>query len=414
MAVAAAVLRSDSTWARIGRIVVWVAGIALLLVVLNALGVPVFDWIEQLFDSLRGIPVSAVLGGVALDTLQTVFAAMSWLTILRAAYPEPKIAFRTVLACYAVAVGLNGVLPANIGTLVMMVMFVSVIAGATFAAILSGFVVQKIPFTVLCVAAYVYLFLTVSGSFSLELGFLSDHPVLCIVIAVATVVLLAIVGRVLWRRAHKLREQIKSGGAVLGQPRRFFIGVALPEVVSYAARLGIVAVFLGAYSIPVTFHSVVAVTASNSLSSSVSVTPGGAGVSQALNVAVLNELTTKKNATAYSVAQQLIVTAWDILFAIVMVAWVFGWSGGKELIKQSYAEAEVKRDELKKQHAESGGLRQRLHRRGAPPAPSPGSPRAPPGWTVGIRNVKNTAARANRASTDREERKPAMRASSFS
>ena len=34
------------------------------------------------------------------------------------------------------------------------------------------------------------------------------------------------------------------------------IGVALPELVSFAARLGIVAVFLAAYSIPVTFHSV--------------------------------------------------------------------------------------------------------------------------------------------------------------
>ena len=36
----------------------------------------------------------------------------------------------------------------------MMLMFVTLIAGATFAAIFSGFVVQKIPFTVLSVAVY--------------------------------------------------------------------------------------------------------------------------------------------------------------------------------------------------------------------------------------------------------------------
>jgi uncharacterized membrane protein YbhN (UPF0104 family) len=259
--------------------------------------------------------------------------------------------FRPVLASYAVAVALNGFLPANLGTLVMMIMFLSLIAGATFAAILSGFVVQKIPFSVYNIAAYIYLFVTVSGSLKFEFGFLSDHPGLSVLIAIGGVVLLVIVARVLWQRATKLREQIKSGGAVLGQPRRFMVGVALPQLASYAARLGIVAVFLAAYSIPVTFHSVVSVSASNSVSNSVSVTPGSAGVTQALNVVVLDNITTKDKATAYSVAQQLIITAWDILFGIAMVAWVFGWTGGKQLVRQSYATAEVKRDELKEQRA---------------------------------------------------------------
>jgi threonine dehydrogenase-like Zn-dependent dehydrogenase len=140
-----------------------------------------------------------------------------------------------------------------------------------------------------------------------------------------------------------------NGGAVLAQPRRFMLGVALPEVGSYAARLGIVAVFLAAYSIPVTFRSVVAVTGANSVSNTVAVTPGSAGVTQALNVAVLSSVTSKQNATAYSVSQQLIVTAWDILLAILLVTWVFGWSGGKELVRQSYAAAQVKQRELKEQ-----------------------------------------------------------------
>ena len=163
--------------------------------------------------------------------------------------------------------------------------------------------------------------------------------------------LLVIVARVLWGRATKLREQIKSGGAVLGQPRRFMVGVALPQLASYAARLGIVAVFLAAYSIPVSFHSVVSVSASNSVSNSVSVTPGSAGVTQALNVVVLDNITTKDNATAYSVAQQLIITAWDVLFGIAMVAWAFGRQGGRKLVRQSYETADVKHDQLKEQRS---------------------------------------------------------------
>ena len=350
--------------ARLARISAWLGGIAFVLLLLDLLGVPVLDWIRKLFKDIGEVPASAIAGGVALETLQTTFAAVSWVTILRAAFPQSRVAFRPVLAAYAVAVALNGFLPANIGTLVMMLMFVTLIAGATFAAIFSGFIVQKIPFTVLSVAVYVYLFATVPGSLSLELGFLSKHPVLSVVIAIGVVVLLVLVIRYFWHRATKLRDQLKSGGAILGQPRRFMVGVALPEVASFSARLGIVAVFLAAYSIPVTFHTVIAVTGANSVSSSLSVTPGGVGVTQALNVVVLESLTTPSNATAYSIAQQLIVSAWDVLFAVAVVAWVFGWSGGKDLVRQSYAGAQVKRRELKQQQeARRARHPRRWHRR---------------------------------------------------
>lgn len=187
------------------------------------------------------------------------------------------------------------------------------------------------------------------GSLSLELGFVSEHPLLSAVLVLGAALLLVLVGRFFWHHAARLREQLKSGGAILSQPGRFTVGVALPAVASFVARLGIVAVFLAAFSIPVSFHTVLSVTGANSISSSLSFTPGGVGVTQALNVVVLEGSTSTANATAYSVAQQLIVSAWDVLFAVVLVAWVFGWSGGRELVRQSYADAEVKERELKQQ-----------------------------------------------------------------
>ncbi len=334
---------------RLWHVAAWVAGVALALFVLNLLGIPVASWIHDLFKEIRAIPASAIVGGCILETLQTGFAALSWLTILRAAFPEAAIPFRPVLAAYAVAVALNGFLPANIGTLVMMLMLVTLIAGATFAAIFSGFIVQKIPFTVLSVAMYAYLFLTVRGSLKLELGFVSAHPGWTVVIVVAFVLLVVLLCRIFWRRADKLRDRVKTGGAILGQPRRFMVGVALPCVASFTARLGIVAVFLAAFSIPVSFHTVLAVTGANSVSSSLSVTPGGVGVTQALNVVVLQSFTSAGNATAYSVAQQLIISAYDVLFGLVLVCWVFGWTGGKELVRKSYADAGAKRRELQEQ-----------------------------------------------------------------
>ena len=76
---------------------------------------------------------------------------------------------------------------------------------------------------------------------------------------------------------------------------------------------------------------------------------GGVGVNQAMNAAVLTKSTSASTATAYSLSQQLVVTTWDIAFAVVLVSWVFGWTGGHELVRSSYAEAKVRGAELKDQ-----------------------------------------------------------------
>lgn len=124
----------------------------------------------------------------------------------------------------------------------------------------------------------------------------------------------------------------------------------LPVLGSYAARLAIVAVFLGAYSIPVSFENVATVTASNSISNSVSATPGGVGVTEAMNSAALSGSTSAKDTTAYSIGQQLIISAWDVIFAIALVSWVFGWSGGRQLVKSSYGEAKELSAKRRKTH----------------------------------------------------------------
>jgi uncharacterized membrane protein YbhN (UPF0104 family) len=342
-----ALANDDALVARLTRIVIWVAGVALTIFVLDLLGIPVRDWIHDLFKKIREVPAWAVVGGIVLQSLQTTLAAVAWLTILRAAFPRAGVTFRLVLASYAVSVAMNSFLPANIGTFVMLIMFTTVIAGATFASIFSGYLVQKIPFSIFNIAVYLYLFLSVAGSFSIKLSGIANHRVLVLLLVGGFIVLLFLTTRMFRRQWVKLREQLVTGGAILRSPRRAFVGLVLPELGSYIARLAIIAVFLGAYSIPVTFHNVVSVTASNSISNTVSLTPGGVGVTQAMNSAALSKQTSAQNATAYSASQQLITSAWNVVFAVVMVCWVFGWSGGKELVASSYEEAKAKSDELR-------------------------------------------------------------------
>jgi len=101
----------------------------------------------------------------------------------------------------------------------------------------------------------------------------------------------------------------------------------------------------------VSFHTVMRIVGGNSIANVASVTPGGAGVNQAFNVASLNGVTDATTATAYSVAQQLVTMAWNIFFAFVLVIWAFGWTGGKKLVTGSYTDAKQRAADQKAQHA---------------------------------------------------------------
>jgi hypothetical protein len=72
---------------------------------------------------------------------------------------------------------------------------------------------------------------------------------------------------------------------------------------------------------------------------------GGGG--QAANVAALKDYTDAETATAYSISQQLVTTAWNNIFAIILMTIFFGWAGGKELVGTSYTGAKEKSAEMR-------------------------------------------------------------------
>jgi uncharacterized membrane protein YbhN (UPF0104 family) len=326
------------------RIVVIAVVVAAVGAVSHLLGWDVRAWFEQLWDTITGISAGYLVAGVVLETLQTTATAFAWCSILRYAYPG-GVRFRTVLACYAASVALNFVVPANLGTLAMLLMFVAVIPGATFPGVLAGYLVEKIFFTIAGAAVYLYLFLSVAGSFDIKFSWVHEHPWATAAGALGAVGLIAMLVRNFRAHLRSLWEKAKHGGEVLLHPGAFLLRVVLPEFIGWCAMLGMIGVFLAAYSIPVSFDTIMRVVGGNSIANVTSVTPGGVGVNQAFNVASLRGVTTSSNATAYSLGQQIVTTAWSVTFAIVLLVWVFGWSGGKQLVGESYAGAKAKASE---------------------------------------------------------------------
>ena len=355
--------RGKSRGRRFAEIGAWLVGLVIVLGILQLLGVDVIKWLRDLWDQIKAIPVQYVIAGVFFQSLQTTFAGLSYYGILSAAYPgEVKVA--PIVTAYAVGVAGNSFLPANIGTFVTLVMFVAIIPTATLGGSIAAYLVQKIFFTIAGTFVYLYLFLSVPGSFHANLGNISDHPGFSVLIAAGAVVLIVLLVRVFWKQVKKLWAQAKQGGVILSQPKRYFTRVFFPSFLSYVAKYIVIGIFLAAFAIPVTFESITWVVGSGSLANVASFTPGAVGITQATNALALKTCchVPENTAIAYSTAQQLVTTAWNVLFAIVLVVIVFGWTGGKQLVTTSYAGAKEqvaeRREESKRKRAEKKAEKQ--------------------------------------------------------
>jgi uncharacterized membrane protein YbhN (UPF0104 family) len=317
-------------------VIITIGGIAYLL------GWDIRAWFRELWDTLTDISAQYLVAGALLQTLSSVFKAVAWYWILRYGYPDGGVTFLPVLACYAASVGLNGFLPANLGTFAMLLMFIAIIRGATFAGMIAAYLVQKIFFTVAGAVVYLYLFVTVEGSFDIKFSWFHEHPWGTAAILIGGALLIALFVRFAWRWLKSIWENAKQGGEVLRHPKAYVFRVFTPSFLGWCAGLGVIAVFLAAYGIPVTVHTVMSVVGGNSIANVTAVTPGSVGVTQAFNVASLNDVTDPTTAAAYSIGQQLFTTAWNILLGIVLMTWAFGWTGGRKLVTESYAGAREK------------------------------------------------------------------------
>jgi uncharacterized membrane protein YbhN (UPF0104 family) len=344
------------------RWLTWVAITVLIAAFANLLGWDIRGWFSEVWDTIKSISTAALLGVLFFSFLQTTLTAFAWYSILKFAYPDGTH-WRDIYAGYAVAVGLNTVLPANLGTFMMIVLFSVVVVGAKLAGVLGAMAVEKIYFTIAGGFVYLYLFLTVEGSFDIDFAWVHERPVATILLIASAALLIAMLMRRVWPHVLRWWDQAKDGGAILAEPRKYLLRVFLPSFLAWCSMLSVTAILLNAYGIPNDFSTLMHIVGGNSIANTASVTPGGAGVTQAFNVASLRNVTDPTTATAYSVANQLINTAWSISFAFVLMIWAWGWTGGRALVGDSLQQAKAKeaeRREQKKQRKEEKEEKERI------------------------------------------------------
>jgi len=303
----------------------------------------VFGWFGEVWDQIKSVDVQYLVIGCALQSVQTVLNGLAWRNILGESYGTDHVPARPLVSAYAGGIGLNSFLPAQAGTFAYFGMFRAIITGSTFAGILAAGVVQNLFFGVVGALNYVYLFLSRGGSAGkAEDQATADSTVKLVLIGLAVVLVLLVV-RLLWKRLRSFWEDAKAGAVILRRPGRYVRRVLVLQICSYAARVGVNANFMYAFGIPVTLRNVFLIIAANSISSTFAVTPGGVGTQQAMASVALRNVAPASTVTAYSLAQQLIVAAWNIVFGVVLMATTFGWSATRDMIRESRKSSKEKR-----------------------------------------------------------------------
>jgi uncharacterized membrane protein YbhN (UPF0104 family) len=297
-----------------------------------------WDWIAGVFERIGDVSIYWLLLALTLKTAESALIAVGWRNILHAAYPRSGLSFKTAWGASQGGTAINAVTPAQAGTAAMIGIFRTSTPGSSVAGITSATVIQSLFFTAVSVFIVIGVAMfrprTVSrGSPSDETGgFVTEHPFLTALGAIAALVLVVFLWRRFKPRLIRLWNKAKAGGAILRDWRRYLREVAVPSAASYCCRIGVNVVFMAAFSIPITAFTVFLVASSHMLSGLFAITPGGVGQTQALDVATLRGHAATEDIAAFSITQDAILTIWNVVLGVVVMLWAFGYGAAKDLV----------------------------------------------------------------------------------
>jgi uncharacterized membrane protein YbhN (UPF0104 family) len=289
-----------------------------------------WHWVSGVFGRIGEVSIYWLILALALKTAESALIGLGWRNILRAAYPQSRLPFKTAWGASQGGTAINAVAPAQAGTAAMIGLFRRSIRGSTVAGVTSATFVQALFFTavsvvmVICVAIFRPRTASKGSPADETGGFLAAHPV----IIVAAVLVVAVVFYFAWPHVKPwLQTQwrhAKQGAAIFKDWRRYARGVALPSALSYGCRIGVNVVFMAAFGIPITAFTVFLIASSHMLSGLFAITPGGVGQTQALDIATLRSYAASRDVAAFSITQDSIMTIWNVVLGVIVMAWAFG------------------------------------------------------------------------------------------
>jgi uncharacterized membrane protein YbhN (UPF0104 family) len=275
--------------------------------VLHAIGV--------FFNHLAAVEWKWLALGILAQLGKLVAVSRAWTNIVRAAYPDERIRWRTMFGAYVAGTGVNAIIPARGGDVVRLFLAKRRIEHSTYTTLVSTSLLQTL-FDVAVAGCFVLWALTQhvlpgidalkSPSLpSLDYGWAFRHPTAGLILF--GLLLLFGTALVAWiaERVEGFKAKVARGFAALAD-RSYYVTHVVPwQLLDWTLRLVTVFFFLRAFGIPATVHNALLVQVSQSLATILPVSPAGIGTEQALLLYIFRNVTTKSLALSFSVGMRV-------------------------------------------------------------------------------------------------------------
>jgi uncharacterized membrane protein YbhN (UPF0104 family) len=319
-----------------------------------------FDAVGKFFSDLAAVHWGALALALAFFGLNLTIRSRAFFNSLRAAYPGVYFQWRRIWGAYVAAVGFNNVVPARGGDVIKLFLTRSSIPGSRYPTVASAFFVGVL----VLVFAFTQGVFPKPPSFSklssFDIAYLAENFRFTLFLITVLAVLGLVAFAMLSGRAKAFWARVRQGLAILRDRPRYLREVAALQAVGWMCRYGAFWFFLEAFRVGASVKNVLLVFAVNQVAGAVPLSPGGAGVQQALLVKVFSNTAGTTVVAAYSVGQQIAIAAFTALIGLGAVFFIFRFRSFNEVLH------EAERAGLA--HPEAGPA----HEDAPPPAARPG------------------------------------------
>ena len=267
--------------------------------------------------------------------------------VLRAAYPAERFPWRRIWGAYVAAYGVNNVFPVRPGNVVRLFLTKASIPNSSYPAVASSFLVDNV--FDFAVAIPVLIFAFTQGVFpkppdfsklnAFDLSYLASHPRFTLFLLTLLAVLVLVAFALLSVRVKAFWARVRQGLTILTDRRRYLREVFAVQAAAWLVRFVAFWFLLEAFNVGGSVRNVLLVYGVAAVSSLVPLTPGGAGVQQALLVKVFAGTASSATVAAYSVGQQIAIAAFTAGLGLAALIAIFRIRSFREVIRRGREDA---------------------------------------------------------------------------
>jgi uncharacterized membrane protein YbhN (UPF0104 family) len=298
--------------------------------------------VGRFFSSLAGISWGSLILGLACFAVYISARTRAWFHALRAAYPGERIQWRRLWGAYWATYAVNNVIPFRGGEAIRLVLGKASVPNSSYPAIAASFFVEHVYDASFALVTLPFAFsqgvfpkppdFSKLGAF--DLSFLAGHPrfALFLLTAIAAAGLAGFA--VLSARVAAFWARVRQGLSILWDRRRYLREVWLVQLGGTVFRIAAYWSFLDAFHIGGSVRNVLLVIAINTLSTALPLTPGGAGVQQALLIKVFAASASPATVAAYSVGQQIAIASLSVAIGFAALLLIFNFRSFGQALRE--------------------------------------------------------------------------------